>query len=191
MYYPDNDYWSELEIRDIAKKGDQAALYAKYEELIAKSPSNFVLSYNYGIELYNNLYGKDAKPVNPEATKAKLTGVLLKAIANDKGIDASMLMSNHLFNAASDQSIAASMVKGTKPEDIKKRNALLAESNKLLNDLIPHAENTIKYFDAQPSLKPTQKANLKIVLGYMSDAYNAKKDAKKAAEYDKKRLAVN
>ena len=51
------------------------------------NPSNFNLGYNYAIELYNSIYGKDAKPVNETAAKAKLTEVLKKAIINDKGND--------------------------------------------------------------------------------------------------------
>ena len=191
MYYPNNDYWSDFEIGSVKKTGNQAALFAKYEEMIAKNPSSFTLTYNYAIELYNSLYGRDAKPVDEQGTKAKLTEVLKKAIANDKGIDATMLMSNHLFNAASDLSIAASTIKGAKPEDVKKKKDLMAASNKLMDDLIPYGESAIKYFEAQPSLKPVQKANFKIVLGYMSDVYNVKKDAKKAAEYDRKKSGIN
>lgn len=191
QYYPANDYWSDVEIRAIGKTGDQAALFAKYEEMIANNPSNFNLGYNYAIELYNSIYGKDAKPANETAAKAKLTEVLKKARINDKGNDATMLMSNHLFNAASDLSIAASLVRGVKPEDVKKKKELTISANKLMDDFIPYGEAAIKYFDAQPSLKPVQKANYKIVLGYMSDVYNNKKDAKKAAEYDKKKMMLN
>lgn len=191
MYYPNNDYWADLEIRAVGKTGDQAALFAKYEEMIAKNPNNFTLAYNYSIELYNSIYGRDAKPGNQEAAKAKLTEILKTAIALDKGNDANMLMANHLFNAASDLSIASSMVKGTKPEDVKKKKDFTAASNKLMDDFIPYGEAAIKYFEAQPTLKPVQKANYRIVLGNMSDVYNAKKDAKKAAEYDKKKVAAN
>lgn len=191
MYYPNNDYWTELELRAVGKTGDQAALFAKYEEMIAKNPNNFTLAYNYSIELYNSIYGRDAKPGNQEAAKAKLSEVLKKAIANDKGNDATMLMTNHLFNSASDLSIAASMIKGAKPEDVKKRKELTAASNKLMDEFIPYGEAAIKYFEAQPTLKPEQKAKYRIVLVNMSDVYNAKKDPKKAAEYDKKKLAAN
>ncbi|MEJ7625959.1 MAG: hypothetical protein WKF35_03765 [Ferruginibacter sp.] len=190
MHYPANDYWTELEVKAVGKKGDQAALFAKYEEILAKNPESFTHSYNYAIELYNNMYGKDAKP-STDADKAKLTSIIKIAIQNDKNNDAVMLMSNHLFNAASDMSIAASLLKGTKPEDVKKKKDLNAASMKYMNEFIPYGELAIKYFDSQTELKPIQKANNRIVLGYMSDVYNAKKDLKKAAEYDKKKLKSN
>ena len=190
LYYPANEYWTELEIRAVAKSGDQAALFAKYEELIAANPKNFTLAYNYSIEMYNSVYGKNAAAGNQDAVKVKLTEYLKKAISNDKGNDANMLMTNHLFNSAADVSAAASAVKGAKPEDLKKRKDLNAAANKMMDEFIPYAETAIKYFEAQPTLKPVQKANYKIVLSYMSDIYNTKKDVKKAAEYDKKKLAV-
>jgi len=190
-YYPDNDFWTDVEIRAVGKKGDQAALFAKYEEMIAKNPTNFTLQYNYAVELYNSIYGKDAKPADEAASKAKLTETLKKAIANDKGNEANMLMSNHLFNWSSDLSIAASLVKGTKPEDIKKKKDLSVASNKMMDEFIPYGESVIKYFENEAFLKPEQKAKYRIVLSYMSDVYNNKKDAKKASEYDKKKLKAN
>ncbi len=188
-FYPDNDYWADVEIRAVAKSGDQAALFAKYEELIAAHPKNFMLNYNYGIELFNTMYGKDAKPT--EANRLKLTEVLKTAISVDKGNDATMLMANHLFNSASDLSVTASSIKGTKPEDLKKKKDIAVASAKLMDDFIPYGQSAIVYFESQPTLKPVQKANYKVILGYMSDVYNVKKDPKKAAEFDKKRLAVN
>jgi len=188
--YPNNEYWTDVEIRSVGKSGDQAALFAKYEQMIAKNPTNFIMSYNYSIELYNSIYGKDAKPSN-DAAKQKLTETLKLAIANDKGIDATLLMANHLFNAASDLSIASSLVKGAKPEDVKKKKDLMTASNKAMADYIPYGETAIKYFEGQPTLKPEEKAKYRIVLGNMSDVYSAKNDTKKAAEYDKKKRAAN
>ncbi|MEO5984607.1 MAG: hypothetical protein ABIP80_03825, partial [Ferruginibacter sp.] len=187
MLYPNNSYWSELELKDVKKSGNQAALFVKYEEMIVKNPNDFLLPYNYSIELYNSLYSKDAKPENAAANSAKLTNYLKMAIAIDKGNDATILMSNHLFNAASDLSIAASIVKGTKPEDVKKRKDLTLASNKMMDEFIPYAEKAIKYFESQPTIKPEDKAKYRILLVNMSDVYNAKKDPKKAAEYDKKK----
>lgn len=189
-FYPTNEYWTDMEVRAVGKTGDQAALFAKYEELIAANPTNFTLPYNYSIEMYNSIYGKNAAAGNQDPIKAKLTEYLKKAIANDKGNDANMLMTNHLYNVAADLTAASIEVKGTKPEDLKKKKDLMVTANKSMDEFIPYAEASIKYFEAQPTLKPVQKANYKIVLGYMSEVYNMKKDAKKAGEYDKKRLAV-
>ena len=62
---------------------------------------------------------------------------------------------------------------------------------KNLNDCIPYAEAAIKYFAAQPKLKASQKTNYKSMLDYLSQIYLAKGDAKKSADYDKKRSEVD
>ncbi|MFN8248545.1 MAG: hypothetical protein U0T68_06295 [Ferruginibacter sp.] len=187
--YPGDSYWSELELSAIRKKGDQAALFAKYEELIAKDPTNFALGYNYAVELYNKLYNGDAKEANP-AMSDKLTSVLKAVIANDKGIEGVALMANHTYNMASDAVAAVNLVKGTKPEDVKKKNELKAISNKKMDECIVYADQVAKFYEGKTDLKPKQSANYRIVLGYLSDIYNLKGDAKKAAEYDKKKSSL-
>ncbi len=188
-FYPSNNYWNQVELDNIAAKGDKEVLLAKYEEMIGADPENFALNYNYAVELYNKNYGSDDKKTD-EASREKLTAVLKKTIAIDKGIDATVLMANHTYNMASDAVSAASMVKGTKPEDVKKKAELKAISNRKMDDCIIYSDQVVKFYEAMPDLKAKQAANLKIVLGYLTDIYNLKGDAKKSAEYEKKRVGV-
>lgn len=183
-FYPTNNYWNQVELDKISQKGDKAALFAKYEEMIAKDPTNFALGYNYAVELYNKNYGADAK--GDEASKEKLTNVLKAVIPNDQGIDATVLMANHTYNMASDAVAAKNLVKG----DVKKKAELTAISNKKMDECISYSEQVVKYYEGKTDLKPKHVANYKIVLGYLSDIYNLKGDAKKSAEYDKKRSLV-
>lgn len=189
--YPKSEYWADVEMRQVSEAGDKDAVFAKYESMLAENPDNFALAYNYGVELFNSIYGRDAKPGDNSAAKAKLTEVLKKAIAIDKGNDATILMTNHLFNMASDLSIEASKISGSKPEDVKKKKDLNAATAKAMDEFIPYGESSIAWFSKQSSLDPVQKANYRIVLGYMSDVYNFKKDPKKAAEYEKMKAAAN
>lgn len=188
-FYPTNNYWNQVELDNIAAKGDKDVLLAKYEEMLSADPENFALNYNYAVELYNKNYGSDDKKAD-EASREKLTAVLKKAIAIDKGIDATVLMANHTYNMASDAVSAASMVKGTKPEDVKKKNELKAISNKKMDDCIVYSDQVVKFYEGMSDLKTKQTANLKIVLGYLTDIYNLKGDMKKSAEYEKKRVGV-
>ncbi len=185
--YPQNNYWNEIEINNIVKTGDKQALYAKYDDMISKEPGNYALAYNYAVELYGAIYGKDAKFADDINMKEKFSNVLKTAIASDKGIDATVLMTNHLYNMAADLSAAAAVIKSTKPDDVKKKNELKALSSKKMDECINYSEQAVKYFEPKTDLNGMQNANYKIVLGYLSDIYNLKGDAKKAAEYDKKR----
>ena len=189
-FYPQTTYWNELEIKMAGKSGDKKALYSKYEEMIDRYPADFTIGYNYAVELYNDLYGRDAKTAT-DAGRQKLTAVIKKVIPNDKGIDAIMLMSNHIFNMAADYAGQASIIKGAKPEDIKKKKELNATSLRIMDEYIPYAEQAMKWFQDQPTLKSSQKATFRSLLTNMSDVYIAKGDPKKAAEYDKRKNQMN
>lgn len=185
--YPNNEFWASLELDNTRKKGDEALLFAKYDEMMAANSTNFIVPYNYGIELFNSIYGKDAKHAGDETYKAKLTTVLKAAIANDKGIDATVLLSKHIYNMSSDLSIAANLAKGTTPEVVKKRTNLLAQTTKQMDEFLVYALKASTYYDALPTLKPAQKGGYQELLTNMSEIYNYKKDPKKASEIDKKR----
>lgn len=192
-FYPQSDFWTDVELQAISKKGDKAALLAKYEELLAQNPTNFILTYNYGIELYNSLYGKDAKPTEDLTGKNKLTEVLKKAISLEKPEDnaATVLIANHLFNMSADLLNASNLIKSTKPEEVKKKAELKANANKTMDECIVYSESAVKHFEAIPTKTGMQKANYKIVLGYLADIYNLKNNKVKAAEYDKKNAAAD
>jgi len=187
-YYPENEFWYDVEIRNAKKSGDPALLLAKYEELLKQNPKNFTLSYNYGIELYNGLYGKDAKTGDNTEAKNKLTGVLQQAINNEPNGDvtATVMMANHLFNVAADELNASNMIKSTKPEDVKKKADLKTQAHKTMDECIKYAETAEKHYDGLPNLTGGQKANYKIMIGYLGDIYSLKNNKAKTAEYEKK-----
>ncbi len=189
--YPKNDYWTAIELKEAEGNGDKTALYAKYDELLVKDPSNYVLAYNYAVELYNSVVGRNATAAADPVVKDKLTSVLKIAIAADTGVDANVLMSNHLFNMFADLSNEALLIKGTKPEDVKKKNELKAKVDAKINEAIPYAEASVRYFESHSSLKPAQKANYRIILDHLSEMYGAKKDPKKVAEYEAKLKALD
>lgn len=190
-FYPNNPYWDELELNAVSRGGDQTALFAKYDEMLAQNPNNFYVAYNYAVELHNKINKQTDPAAGNSALKDKLYSVLKIAIAADTSIDATVLMANHLYNMAIDYNNAASLIKGTKPEDVKKKAELKSMYNKKMDECIVYSEQAVKYYDPRvASLKPAQKANYKIILDYLSELYKTKGDAKKSAEYDKKRMAV-
>lgn len=186
--YPGNAYIADFEMRQLSKTNDKAALFAKYEEMIASDQKNYPVLYNYAVEMFNALYVGNDKPANEKQIKERLTKVLEMAIPLDKEIDATLLMSNHLFNAAADNQTAASMIKGKSAEDLRKKKELNDEALKLMNAFIPYAEKAVAYFDALPTLKASQKANRINTLTNLSEVYSVKGDKTKAAEYDKMKL---
>ena len=191
--YPESELWTEIEIRSVAKSGDKQALFAKYEELVAQNPGNFTLSYNYAIEMYNSLYGKEAKSVDNMAEKNKLTDVIKKSIDNEKQGDimATVLMANHQYNMSADLLNASNAIKSTKPDDVKKKKDLKALADKSMDECIIYADKAARFYEGLATRTGGQKANYKIVLGYLIDIYGLKNNKAKAAEYEKKNAAAD
>lgn len=187
--YPGNDFWAQIDLAYTEKKGDEKATMAKYEQLIAGNPGNFALLYDYSVLLYNTIYTGEKKHPDDALLKEKLTRNLQEAIKADTGIDATMLMATHLFSLASEYSSEASMIKGTKPEDAKKKKEMNALANKYMDEFLPYADKYLNFLDAKPSLKPGQKANYRNMASNVSEVYSVKGNTKKADEYEKKKAA--
>jgi hypothetical protein len=189
--YPENDYWIEVEL-DRVPEGDKAALFAKYDEVIAKYPNKYVLYYNYSVEMYNMLYTGDNKPANAEEMRGKLGAMLKKASELKPGSgDADLLMARHLYNWSYDLSDEIKRNKGTKPEDQKKRTELRNQLNQKLDQAIPFAEAAIKHYEAMPKLKAIDKANFKTAADILLQIYEQKKDDAKIKYYTDKVNAIS
>ncbi len=187
--YPADEYWTEVELETISKD-DKVALFAKYEELIAKNPDKYSLVYNYGVELFNYLYVGDAKPADFEARKPKLDETLKKAIQIKNTPDANILMARHIYNDVYDMQDASRKIKGTKPEDAKKRVDIRNAAVKKADECITYASEAAKLYAAMPKLKPIERANYKNAFSIMESMYGFKGDNAKAAEYKKQGEAL-
>lgn len=188
--YSKNPYWSNLEIEYLAKN-DKPAMFAKYDELFVKDPTNKESTLNYGIELYNKYY--DSKVNNKDsAASVKLITVLKAAAKNgDETNNANVLLANHLYNTAAIYSEKADKIKSVKPADVKRKKDLTSLSVATLNELIPYALNSVAFFKALPNIKLGQKSNYRSAAGYLAEAYRATKNVAKAAEYDKLMASIS
>ncbi len=191
--YPNDPTWVDLELEAINKKGDKNILFAKYEELISKDPANFILQYNYSVELYNSMYGKNANKAGDTVLANKLTETLKKAITNEskEDITATVLICNHLYNQSSDILNSAGLIKSNKPEDIKTKNAIKTKANILMDECIKYAEIAEQFYQNKTNKTAIQKANYKIILGYLNDMYTVKKNVTKASEYENKLSSID
>ncbi len=182
--YPDDDYWVEVELETVSKK-DKTALFNKYEEVIPKNPGKYILLYNYGVELFNYMYVGDTRPADFDARRPKLEEMLKKAIEVKNSPDPNLVMARHLYNDVYDLQDAARKIKGTKPEDAKKRVEMRNTGIKRADECIVYASEAAKLYAALPKLKPIEKANYKNALSILESMYSYKGDNAKAAEYKK------
>ena len=186
-YYPKNsDYWTLLEIEEATDGVAKPQIFDKYDMLLAKYPDNYVLAYNYGVELYRYIYSDEMKTANTSAYKAKLPVILKKAIAIKSTSEANFLLANFLYNNSIDLSEESRKITGTKPADTKTKKDLSAASTAAMNESIPYAEKVVTLYPAIEKPKSTEKINYRQTLVMLKDMYDLKKDTAKSAEYDAK-----
>ncbi len=186
-FYPKNsDYWTLLEIDEATDGVAKPQVFDKYEMLLAKYPDNYVLAYNYGVELYRYIYSEEMKTANTKVYKEKLPVVLKKAIAIKSTSEANFLLANFLYNNSIDIGEDARKIKGTKPDDTKAKKDLTAASTAAMNESIPYAEKVVSLYPSIEKPKGTEKANYRQTLTMLKDIYDLKKDNAKVAEYDAK-----
>jgi len=191
--YPGDEVWVEIELKAVEEKGGKKAIIEKYDELTKQNPSNFVYAYNYAVELYNCLYGKDSTNTGDTVISAKLTEVLKKAIAieDKKDVTSLMLMCNHLYNKTTEINNAASIIKGPNPEQLKKKASMKATAMKVADECISNALKVETFFDSIATKSKAQKLNYKLIVGTLSDLYYIKKNQLKIDEYEKKIKAAD
>ncbi len=184
LYPTNNEYWTAMEIEEATEGVEKPAIFDRYEELMTKNSTNYTLPYNYGVELYRYIYSDEMKEANTTAYKAKLPEVLKKAIAIKSTSEANFLLSNFLYNNSIDISEEARKMKGVKPDDIKKKKALQAESDAAMDQSIPYAEAVIALYAGIEKPKASEKINYKQSLVILKNIAEVKKDTAKVAKYD-------
>jgi hypothetical protein len=183
--YPTNDYWYEVELGPLRE--DRPKLLAKYEELVGKNPSSYYLTYNYAVELFNYLYASDKKPADAVSFEPKVKGAIETAIkSNSTSSDANLLMVRYLSEKIYAMEDSARAIKGVKPEDVKKKQSIVARTNTAWDELAPYAEAAFTGYTSKPELKGYEKGNLKFVSNVLIDYYNMKKQPEKAKAYTDK-----
>ena len=190
--YPNDETWMDMEIKLATSEGGKAGLLAKYDQLVGENPTNFVVHYNYAVEIYNSLYGKDASSVGDAKMILKLNTILDKAmdIESKEDNSALVLMCKHLYNRSSELLAESSSIKGPKPEMLKKKADLKAEGMKFVDQCISYSEKAVASFEAMNKKTMMQKADYRITIGYLSELYTVKKNTAKADYYEKKYAAA-
>ncbi|HEX6849108.1 MAG TPA: hypothetical protein VF144_19120 [Chitinophagaceae bacterium] len=184
--FPTDDRWYQIELEEVDAK-DKKALFAKYAELMPKYPDKYLMSYNYGVELFNYTYAGDTKPADYRETQGKIETVLKQTMAANKNYpEAYVLMSRHFYNVLYDYQDEMQAVKGTTAADQKKKADLKAKMNEAADQLISYSQTAYDLYASKETLKASEKGNYKVVSGYLSTAYDVKGDKAKAEEYRKK-----
>ena len=187
--YPKDDYLPLLELDYVRDKGDKAALYKKYDEMLAANPDNFDMLFEYGNELFAETHVADAskRPAKYSENLKKIEELYIKAAAlKPENSDVWLSLGKHYYNQALFKEDEVRAIKGAKPEDVKKKADMNAEIVALADRSIAPLEKVFTMFDGEGKLKTHDKSNFKSSCNLLNYAYGMKKDKAKADFYQKK-----
>ena len=189
-HYPvDKAYWENQEIDFTLRDLENEALLNKYEELITKMPGNYALYYNYALEIDKFILTPEAK--NIAAYKSKIIELFKNAVAAKSTIEANLQLANIYYSKTFEIKEQIAKIKGTKPDEIKLKNGLIAQSKSTMNETIPYAEEAVKLLGALKEYKFSDKTNYKLAVEILINAYKQSGNAAKVAEYEKLKLTVD
>jgi hypothetical protein len=189
-HYPvDKPYWENQEIDFALRDLENEALLNKYEELIKNLPNNYALYYNYAVEIDKYILTPEAK--NIPAYKSKIIEMFKNAVAAKSTIEGNLQLANIYYSKSFDIKEQIAKIKGTKPDEVKLKNELIAQSKSTLNEAIPYAEEAVKLLGALKEYKFSDKTNYKLAVEILVNAYKQSGNAAKVAEYEKLKITVD
>lgn len=191
-YFPiDKSYWESQQIEYAIKDLDDEALVNKYADLAVALPDNYYVFYNYAVELDRFIALPAAKGKDIPAMKLKVEELYKKALSINSTIEANLQLASLYYSRSFDNKEQAARIRGTKPEEVKLKNELLAKGKENLNKCIPYAEAGVKLLAGLKELKYSDKVNYKLALEILGNAAKQNGDAAKAADYEKQREAID
>jgi hypothetical protein len=189
--YPvDLPYWETKEMEFALAGLENEALLARYEELTKALPNNYILFYNYAVDIDKYITSEAAKGKDINAYKTKIEELFKKAVSLKSTVEGNLQLANLYYGKTFDIQDRAARIKGTKPAEVKVKNELLASVKATMNQAIPYAEEAARLFSEFKEYKYADKANYKLVLEILSGAYKMNGNTAKYTEVEKKRAAA-
>jgi len=187
--YPQDLYWPDMELDLARKTGNKDTLFARYDQVIKQVPDNHLFYYNYGLELYQ--YASDttsgARPANSADLVKKAQGLLAKSLELKPDYPQSSLILGQIsYNSGVDLQQAVKTIKGTKPEDVKKRADLRVQAGKKFDESIPYLEKVDQDLGSKGKLKMEDKNALKDAYDLLITIYETKNTKDKVDFYTNK-----
>ncbi len=192
--YPKDPFWTGYEIDMLREQGDQKALFAKYESMIAENPADYAMLYNYSVELYQAAYDTSVgkRPANSEELITKVETNMKKVTElKPDNSNAFLVLGQIAYNKGVDINTEMKKIKPAgavklKPEELKKKEDLRAEAGKKFDEAIPYFEKVDQILGPQGKLKMEDKKALKEAYDLLTTIYENKNVKDKAKVYEDK-----
>ncbi len=183
-YFPKDDYYDFVMIDYYREKKNAPEIFSRYEDLLKIFPDSLSHHFSYANEIFGYLYNSDdgVKIENKDQYLVKLKNQLEEAYRiNPKDINTNWLYSQYYYNKGIELRDEAIKIKGTKPEDVKKKTDLNEEAKKSWNQAVPFSEVALKTLEE--SGKSSDKSRYKSISNLMQNIYQSLNDKAKLKIY--------
>ncbi|HKP32757.1 MAG TPA: tetratricopeptide repeat protein [Chitinophagaceae bacterium] len=187
--YPADAFWPGFELDMARDRGSKQDLFKKYDEIVVAFPSNHLYRYNYAVELYQEGYNTDSakRPANSAELIKKASENISEALKLKPDYSRAQLFAGQIaYNQGVDLLTKSKQIKGTKPEDVKKKADIKAEALVKFDEALPHFLEVEKLLSSQGKLKMDDKNDLKEAYDLLITIYDQKKLQDKVKEYEVK-----
>jgi hypothetical protein len=169
--------------------GNKDSLFKKYEDIISRYPENHLFKYDYAYELYKYAYDTSLakRPANsPALIQKALDNVNAVIKTKPDYAQAQLFAGQIIFNQGVDILAESKKIKGTKPEDTKKKSDLKADAMKKFDEAAPYFLEVDKILGKQGKLKMDDKTALKEAYDLLITIYDQKSAKDKVKEFEVK-----
>jgi hypothetical protein len=193
--YPQKEaVWDEYEMQMVRDSGDKNALYALYDKLLAKNPSDYQTLYYYSVDLYTGAYDTSLakRPPNSAETITKVETNLKKVVElKPDYVDGYLVLGKVIFNEANDilnesKKIRPQGAIKLKPDELKKKAELRDAAGKKFDEAVPYFEKIDGLLGSKGKLKMDDKRALKDSYDLLSSIYDNKGNKEKSNLYTDK-----
>lgn len=183
-YFPTDDYFDFVMMDYYRDKKDMVKIFERYADLLKRNPDSLHYHFNYANEIFGYLYNSDEGVVieNKEDMLKTLKSELDEAYRIDPNdVNTNWLYSQYFYNQGIELRDQALKIRGSKPEDVKKKEELSGEAKKNFNEAIPYASKAIKTLET--SAKKADKSRYKSITNLMQNIYQSLNDKENLKVY--------
>ncbi len=185
--FPNSDYFTLVEMDYFREKKDQPGLFKKYDELVAKYPDSVAYHFNYANDIFGYLYNSDeGTTINDKDALMKTLGEQVESAykLDPADINNNWLYAQYYYNLGIGLRDSALKIKSAKPEDVKRKADINAESKADFNKAIPYADKSLTTLES--GYKKADKSRYKSIDNLMQKIYQSlNMDAKVKTYQDK------
>jgi tetratricopeptide (TPR) repeat protein len=189
--YPNDSSWKDLEVNvydnqlDLYRKnGNKDSLFAAYDRVVAKFPTNNIFLYNYGLEMYQYASDTTKRPANADELINRAKDILNKSLAIKPDYpQAALILGEISYNEAVDLQAKARTIKGSTPDAVKKRTDLRDLAMKKYDESIPFFQKVEADLSSKGKLKMDDKTALRGAYDSLVTIYEQKKQKDKSDAY--------